>query len=108
MDFLSFKKHAFSKLTEYAETKRQSYEKSICENFGRLRNLVEAADLDKIAKLNNFNLKELKKLKKVSYADLKFPYFIHDNNYYIGTDDKGVIIDIGDYNSSLLKQGDIL
>lgn len=107
MDFLTFKKHAFSKLNEYSEAKKLSYERVVCENFGRLRNLVESTDLDKIAYMNNFNSKSTFKLKNVEYSDNKFPFFIHDDNYYIGVDDKGKIIDIGDFNSSLLQRGDI-
>lgn len=106
MDFLSFKKHAFSKLTEYAESKRLSYEKVVCENFGRLRDLVEEADLVKIAKMNNFDIPKTSMLKNAEYIDKKFPFFVHDEDYYIGTDDKGKIIDIGDYNKNLLKSGD--
>jgi len=107
MDFLSFKKHAFSKLKQLTEAKRESYERVVCENFGRLRDLVESVDLDNLAKMNNFDLPTTSKLKNAEYSDNKFSYFIHDNNFFIGTDNDGKILEIGNFNNSLLKGGDI-
>lgn len=108
LSFVDFRKYANSKLNIIKEETSRQYAELVMRNFGKLKEDVEIEELYHIAKYNDIDEKNINILKKVTYCDELYDYFIHDDRMCVAVNKDGKIVYIGDYFAANLTGGNIM
>jgi len=108
INFVNFKDYANSKLRIIKEQKTATYDKFVMSNFGRLKESLSIEKLQSISDKSKIFTGASQIVRKAIYKDIQYPYVMYNESICIGIDEKGLIIYIDDFYSSLLSSGEVL
>lgn len=107
-NFLDFREYAENKLSLIKESKLTQYERYVSDHFGRLTEDMDNDAILKLAMRHCLKAGEVIIGRKVIYNDQEFAFFVHDENQYIALNSDLIVVDTGDFNSSLLSEEKII